>query len=200
MLLLDEPFGALDAKVRKELRRWLRRLHDELHITSVFVTHDQEEALEVADHVVVLNKGKIEQVGAPDEVYDKPATPFVYQFLGNVNLFHSRVHGGFAKVGELELPVDGHDNASNAPASAYVRPHDIEILRSPENGSSFAATVSHIHAIGPIVRLELAREDATEIVEAELTRERYQELNLKSGERVYLKPRNLRVFLTEPAA
>ena len=99
VLLLDEPFGALDAKVRKDLRRWLRRLHDELHITSVFVTHDQEEALEVADRVVVLNKGGIEQVGTPDEVYDQPATPFVYQFLGNVNLFHSRVHDGFAKIG-----------------------------------------------------------------------------------------------------
>jgi len=197
VLLLDEPFGALDAKVRKDLRRWLRRLHDELHITSVFVTHDQEEALEVADRVVVLNKGGIEQVGAPDEVYDQPATPFVYQFLGNVNLFHSRVHGGFARIGELELPVDGHEEAQNAPAFAYVRPHDIEISRTPENGTAFAATVSHIHAIGPVVRLELAREDATELVEAELTRERFRELGLHEGEQVFVKPRQLRVFLEQ---
>jgi sulfate transport system ATP-binding protein len=201
VLLLDEPFGALDAKVRKDLRRWLRRLHDELHITSVFVTHDQEEALEVADRVVVLNKGGIEQVGTPDHVYDQPATPFVYQFLGNVNLFHSRVHDGFAKIGELEVAVDGHENAQNAAALAYVRPHDIEIRRTPENGSTFAATVVHIHAIGPIVRLELARADAAEYVEAELTRERFRELALKEGEQVFVKPRSLRVFIEpNPAA
>jgi sulfate transport system ATP-binding protein len=100
VLLLDEPFGALDTKVRKELRRWLRRLHDEMHISSVFVTHDQEEALEVADRVVVMNHGKIEQIGTPDEVYSNPASPFVYQFLGNVNVFHSRVHGNWAEVGQ----------------------------------------------------------------------------------------------------
>jgi sulfate transport system ATP-binding protein len=99
VLLLDEPFGALDTKVRKELRRWLRRLHDEMHISSVFVTHDQEEALEVADRVVVMNQGRVEQIGSPDEVYTNPASPFVYQFLGNVNVFHSRVHGAWADVG-----------------------------------------------------------------------------------------------------
>ena len=98
VLLLDEPFGALDTKVRKELRRWLRRLHDEMYISSVFVTHDQEEALEVADRVVVMNHGRIEQMGTPDEVYSNPASPFVYQFLGNVNVFHSRVHGHWADV------------------------------------------------------------------------------------------------------
>ena len=105
VLLLDEPFGALDAKVRKELRAWLRRLHDDIHITSLFVTHDQEEALEVADRVVVMNEGKIEQIGTPDEVYDHPATPFVYQFLGDVNLFHSRVQDGRAVVGDWHVPV-----------------------------------------------------------------------------------------------
>src|SRR2546422_2423861 len=103
VLLLDEPFGALDAKVRKELRRWLRRLHDELHITSIFVTHDQEEALEVADRVVLMNKGQVEQVGTPEQVYDHPATPFVYDFLGNVNLFHGRIHEGQARLGEFEI-------------------------------------------------------------------------------------------------
>lgn len=195
VLLLDEPFGALDAKVRKDLRRWLRRLHDELHITSVFVTHDQEEALEVADRVVVLNKGAIEQVGTPDKVYDAPATPFVYQFLGNVNLFHSRVHDGFARIGELEVAVDGHENTKDSPALAYVRPHDIDIRREPENGSTFAATVVHIHAIGPVVRLELARADASEYVEAELTRERFRELALSEGEQIFVKPHRLRVFL-----
>jgi len=200
VLLLDEPFGALDAKVRKDLRRWLRRLHDELHITSVFVTHDQEEALEVADRVVVLNKGGIEQVGSPDEVYDQPATPFVYQFLGNVNLFHSRVHGGFARIGELEVAVDGYEDTQDALALAYVRPHDIDIRRAPENGSTFAATVVHIHAIGPVVRLELERADASEYVEAELTRERFRELALSEGEQVFVKPRSLRVFLDRSQA
>src|SRR5438034_1307038 len=99
VLLLDEPFGALDARVRQELRRWLRRLHDELHITSVFVTHDQEEALEVADRISVMNEGVVEQIGTPEEVYDQPANPFVYNFLGSVNLFHGRVHEGHARLG-----------------------------------------------------------------------------------------------------
>lgn len=115
VLLLDEPFGALDAKVRKELRRWLRRLHDELHITSIFVTHDQEEALEVADRVVVINKGKIEQIGSPQEVYDHPVSPFVYQFLGNVNQFHSHVHEGEAEIGGVGLKVEAHDDTKIAP-------------------------------------------------------------------------------------
>ena len=120
MLLLDEPFGALDAKVRKELRRWLRRLHDELHITSIFVTHDQEEALEVADRVVVINKGKIEQIGTPQDVYDHPVSPFVYQFLGNVNEFNSHVHEGEAKIGNIGLKIDAHQSTQNSPAVAYV--------------------------------------------------------------------------------
>jgi sulfate transport system ATP-binding protein len=107
VLLLDEPFGALDAKVRKELRRWLRRLHDELHVTSIFVTHDQEEALEVADQVVLMNKGNVEQIGAPDEVYNHPASPFVYGFLGNVNLFHGRVQDGVLASGEASFDVPG---------------------------------------------------------------------------------------------
>src|SRR6218665_3643307 len=105
VLLLDEPFGALDAKVRKELRRWLRRLHDELHVTSIFVTHDQEEALEVADQVVLMNKGNVEQIGAPDQVYNHPASPFVYGFLGNVNMFHGRVQDGVLASGDTRLTV-----------------------------------------------------------------------------------------------
>src|SRR5215216_4432556 len=108
ILLLDEPFGALDAKVRKELRRWLRRLHDELHVTSIFVTHDQEEALEVADRVVVINKGKIEQVGSPQEVWDQPASPFVYGFLGDVNLFHGRADNGAVQLDGMRLDSPEH--------------------------------------------------------------------------------------------
>jgi sulfate transport system ATP-binding protein len=199
VLLLDEPFGALDAKVRKDLRRWLRRLHDELHITSVFVTHDQEEALEVADRIVVMNHGNVEQIGSPQAVYDNPASPFVYKFLGNVNLFHSRVTAGRANIGEIELQLDEHHEAQDSPAFAYVRPHDIEILKTRTSEPSFEAVVSYIHAIGPLVRLELQRVDHTELVEAELTRERFKELDIVEGARVFVQPRNVRVFL-DPAA
>jgi sulfate transport system ATP-binding protein len=197
VLLLDEPFGALDANVRKDLRRWLRRLHDDLHITSVFVTHDQEEALEVADRVVVMNRGRIEQIGTPEEIYDNPATPFVYQFIGNVNLFHSRVHEGLAKVGSLELEVSEHKDANDAPALAYVRPHDIDIQREAGDGTAFSATVANIHPIGSIVRLELQRSEGGSIVEAELSRERHRELALKQGEQVWIKPRSVRIFLDQ---
>ena len=186
VLLLDEPFGALDTKVRKELRRWLRRLHDEMHISSVFVTHDQEEALEVADRVVVMNHGKIEQVGTPDEVYSNPASPFVYQFLGNVNVFHSRLHGQWADVGR-----DAADDVPGGDAVAFVRPHDIDIEQAPVVGG-FESVVQEVHTIGPLVRVELAHE--AELVEVELTRERAAALVLGRGQRVWLKPRQVKVF------
>ena len=182
VLLLDEPFGALDAKVRKELRRWLRRLHDELHVTSIFVTHDQEEALEVADRVVVMNHGKIEQIGSPDEVYSRPASPFVYQFLGNVNVFHSRLHGGFAEV---------ERNDSVEKATAFVRPHDIDIAHQPML-DGLQASVQHVHPIGPLVRIELLHN--SEIVEVELSREQHEVLQLAAGQSVWFRPRQMRVF------
>ena len=188
VLLLDEPFGALDTKVRKELRRWLRRLHDEMHISSVFVTHDQEEALEVADRVVVMNHGRIEQIGTPDEVYSSPASPFVYQFLGNVNVFHSRLHGAWAEVGRDPSEEQAHDRNQ---AMAFVRPHDIDIEHTPIAGS-IEATVQDVHAIGPLVRVELAH--ASELVEVELTRERANILSLARGQAVWLKPRQVKVF------
>jgi len=192
VLLLDEPFGALDTKVRKELRRWLRRLHDEMHISSVFVTHDQEEALEVADRVVVMNHGRVEQIGTPDEVYSNPASPFVYQFLGNVNVFHSRVHGNWADVGG-----DESAKTSDGQAMAFVRPHDIDIERGPVTGS-LEATVQDVHAIGPLVRVELAH--ASELIEVELTRDRAAVLNLTKGQLVWLKPRQVKVFAMPEAA
>lgn len=200
VLLLDEPFGALDAKVRKELRRWLRRLHDELHITSIFVTHDQEEALEVADKVVVINKGKIEQLGTPQEVYDHPASPFVYQFLGNINKFESHVHKGSAVIAGLTFNLDSHLHSEHSPATAYVRPHDIEIhKKSISNEPKFEALVSYINAVGPLVKLELQRKDLTEIIEAELTQERFRNLDLQQGDKVFIYPRNIRVFLADAA-
>jgi len=201
VLLLDEPFGALDAKVRKELRRWLRRLHDELHITSIFVTHDQEEALEVADRVVVINKGQIEQIGSPQDVYDHPVSPFVYQFLGNVNQFKSHIHEGEARVGDIGLKLDAHHDTQNSPAVAFVRPHDIEIYKEKHTDKQgFEAVASYIHAVGPLVRLELQRADQSDPIEAELTQERFRELQLVQGDAVFVYPRNVRVFLDEQGA
>ncbi|MDR3427673.1 MULTISPECIES: sulfate/molybdate ABC transporter ATP-binding protein [Silvimonas] len=192
VLLLDEPFGALDTKVRKELRRWLRRLHDEMHITSVFVTHDQEEALEVADRVVVMNKGKIEQLGSPSQVYDTPASPFVYQFLGDVNLFHSRVHDGWTQVGEARFAAP---DAQGDKAVVYVRPHEIDLSRTGGEGA-MQGVVHHIRLLGATVRLEVDVANQ-ESVEVELTRERHLAGNWQVGESVYLLPREARVYVPE---
>ena len=181
VLLLDEPFGALDAQVRAELRRWLRRLHDEIHVTSVFVTHDQEEALEVADRIVVMNKGRIEQAGTPDQVYEHPANPFVLNFLGNVNMFHGRLH----------------QQTSDQNAVSYVRSHDIEIERSPLDSTALKSEIKHIQKLGPSVRVTLAIDGNSEFVEAELTRDAYQNLGLQQGEQVYVRPRQVRVFVED---
>ena len=195
VLLLDEPFGALDARVRQELRRWLRRLHDEIHITSVFVTHDQEEALEVADRIVVMNEGQVEQVGTPAEVYDRPASPFVFDFLGNVNLFHGRVHKGLAHLGGMKLSSPEHAMTADSPAVGYVRSHDIEVERLPYDTAFVAAHVRYIHAVGPVARVELALRGNSETVEAEIGRERLRELALAVGDNVYVRPRKVRVFV-----
>ncbi|QLG89446.1 sulfate ABC transporter ATP-binding protein [Chitinibacter bivalviorum] len=192
VLLLDEPFGALDTKVRKELRRWLRRLHDEIHVTSVFVTHDQEEALEVADRVVVMNKGQIEQIGSPSEVYDTPASPFVYQFLGDVNLFHSRVHEGWAQVGSAKFATD----KDSEHATVYVRPHEIDLSRVATAGA-ISGTITHIRLLGATVRLEVEVETGAaqhDVVEVELTRERQLEGGWQVAETVYLIPREVKVY------
>ncbi len=194
VLLLDEPFGALDTKVRKELRRWLRRLHETMHITSVFVTHDQEEAMEVADLVVVMNEGRIEQVGTPDEIYENPVNPFVYQFIGHVNLFHGRLNTGQVRIGELDITLDPHTEVQMAPVVAYVRPHELEISRTSED-VAIAVTVSSIHLLGPMVHLELLPKDSSEVLEAELTKEHYRQLNLQKGDKVFVKPRKMRLFM-----
>lgn len=181
VLLLDEPFGALDAKVRKELRRWLRRLHDEMHVTSVFVTHDQEEAMEVADRIVVMNEGRIEQVGAPDEVYDHPATPFVLKFLGDVNLFHGRA--GLAP---------GHDEGVS-----YVRPHELDVVAEAGEGT-WAVTLAQTLTVGPNTRLEFRRDEDGSYVDVELSRESFVQLRetlaLAPGRQVFLRPRRVTRF------
>jgi sulfate transport system ATP-binding protein len=195
VLLLDEPFGALDAKVRKELRRWLRRLHDEVKVTTVFVTHDQDEALEVADRVVIMNRGRIEQVGTPDEVYDHPASPFACQFLGSVNLFHGRLPGGSACGNCISASgsVEHADGGSTCPV-AYARPHDIEVLHPDQNCRGIKAVITRLYSVGPLVCLELNRHDNGQIVEAELARSRCHELNLRQGDHISFVPRKLRVF------
>ena len=182
VLLLDEPFGALDAKVRQELRRWLRTLHSRIPVTSVLVTHDQEEALEVADRIVIMNQGQIEQTGTPDEVFHRPASEFVVTFLGNVNLFHGRAEDKAARV--------------------FVRPHELEIERQPRNGKAVSATVVRIQSAGPLVRVELARTDSAEadtpesaLIHVELTHDHYRALALTTGETVFVKVRDARVFV-----
>jgi len=187
VLLLDEPFGALDAKVRLELRRWLRQLHDEIHITSVFVTHDQEEALEVADRVVVMNQGLIEQIGSPEEVYNFPATPFVYNFLGNVNLFHGRLEGDQTYIQERET---GH--------VVYVRPHLLDIDRAPNGGSHFRARIKHINAAGPLVKVEAVAEWG-DPVHIEMSQEKFRDLQLIKDESVFVIPKDVKVFANQDA-
>ena len=199
VLLLDEPFGALDAKVRKELRRWLRRLHDDLHVTSIFVTHDQEEALEVADQVVLMNKGRVEQLGAPDQVYNHPASPFVYGFLGNVNLFHGRVHEGVMASGDASFDVPDHAGVTDSKGIAYVRPHDLEIDRYTPGAEGIVVKLSRAHAIGPLAQLDLERLDNQELIEAVMSNERFGQLQLKEGETLVVRPKRLHVFVDAAA-
>jgi len=195
VLLLDEPFGALDARVRVELRRWLRRLHDEIHVTSVFVTHDQEEAMEVADRVVVMDHGRIEQVGTPNDVYNHPATPFVYQFLGNVNSFQTRVESGRAFIGENALALAGSSLAADGEGIGFVRPHEIEITREEADGvSGIPARVVAAHSAGPMARVELVREGTSQRIEVVLARDVFDRLRLFRDERVFVVPRRVRIF------
>jgi sulfate transport system ATP-binding protein len=187
VLLLDEPFGALDAKVRKELRRWLRQFHDEINLTTLFVTHDQEEALEIADSVVIMNNARVEQVGPPQEVYDRPASPFVYQFIGNVNVLRAQAlaQAGAHSAHPATLQADGH---------VYVRPHDIEVLPHAPGAAGVAAVVRYIHAAGPAARLTLEQVQTRETVEVETTRVTLANLDLKVGDLVNLRLRQAHSF------
>ncbi|MGE4170683.1 MAG: sulfate/molybdate ABC transporter ATP-binding protein [Candidatus Margulisiibacteriota bacterium] len=182
VLLLDEPFGALDANVRKELRSWLRQLHNELHITSVFVTHDVEEALEVADRIVVMNHGKIEQIGTPEAVYQKPANPFVYQFIGSVNLFYGRIENG--------SPVLSFD-ASEKPF--YVRPHELQLNRSATQDNALSATIVQLNTVGPLVRVELVGQNNTPIT-VDLSQEIYRVEQFQKGDTVFVSPKHDQVL------
>lgn len=196
VLLLDEPFGALDAKVRAELRRWLRRLHDEIHVTSVFVTHDQEEALEVADRIVVMNKGRIEQQGTPEHVYDNPANPFVYEFLGNVNLFHARVKQGQSQIGNIALASPEYNNQDEQQGLAYVRPHEIDVFRAPQ-ADAIKVKLDLVTIVGPVVRLEALDESTGQLIHIELPKEQFKTLQLQQADTAWLLPRYSKVFLGE---
>jgi len=226
VLLLDEPFGALDARVRQELRRWLRRLHDEIHLTSVFVTHDQDEAMELADRVLVMNEGRVEQIGTPDEVFHNPKTEFVMNFLGQVNTFHGRVEGGkvhFATVaidcahgddgnrvaGGSHLPGPSADGPQPPTAIArpatdsrkvrvFVRPHELEIETYRNGHPAFAAVITRVHSAGPNVRLEL-RAQSGETLQAEMPQDRYQALGVGLESQVFVSPRRVKVFSAEQA-
>lgn len=214
VLLLDEPFGALDAKVRQSLRQWLRRLHDELHTTTVLVTHDQEEALEVSDRVVVMNQAKIEQVATPAEVFHHPASEFVIDFLGNVNVFQGRVQDGKAK---LHVPGEMADDASQAntsiqgiaslngkdgnssrsgAAKIYVRPHEMNIERKRQSEESIAAKVIRVNLAGAQAKVLLSTDHYDEI-RVDLAMDRFQSLQLVPGDAVYVQPMKSRIFIPD---
>lgn len=177
VLLLDEPFGSLDAKVRKELRQWLRRFHDDLHITTLFVTHDQEEALEVADKIVVMNSGKIEQVGTPEEVYHTPVSSFVLNFLGNVNIFHGRTE-------EAQKPE------GTKAKRLYVRPHQLSVTKTPVSADSVEVTIAFLNPAGSIVKID-AKAGNGNIYQVELSQEEYRSLKLSKNDKVYITPKTV---------
>lgn len=179
VLLLDEPFGALDAKVRKDLRAWLRHLHDEVHVTTVFVTHDQEEAMEVSDQVVVMNKGRVEQIGTPAEIYDHPATAFVMSFIGPVNVLSNT-----SKIFQ-SCNFDAH-------SQVFLRPQDV-VIEKHANPTTTPATVTRLIHLGWEVQIELTLDDG-QVMAAHLTRDRFNELQLEPQERVYVKPKDPRSF------
>jgi sulfate/thiosulfate transport system ATP-binding protein len=180
VLLLDEPFGALDAKVRKDLRAWLRRLHDEVHVTTVFVTHDQEEAMEVADRITVMNKGKIEQVGTPAEIYDHPASAFVMSFIGPVNVLPSS---------SRMFQDNGFDSAN---PEIFLRPHDV-VIETTENSATVPARISRLIHLGWEIQVELTLDDG-QVLNANLTREKFDQLQLQPQQRVFVKPKDAKSF------
>ncbi|MDX2259655.1 MAG: sulfate ABC transporter ATP-binding protein [Hyphomicrobiaceae bacterium] len=196
VLLLDEPFGALDAKVRKELRRWLRRLHDELHITSVFVTHDQEEALEVADRIVLMNKGRVEQIGSPRDIYEHPATAFAFGFIGTVNEFRGHIEGAHLRIGDDLIPHRALGLKEGGEVVAFARPQDMTIMPRAEGARGLKATVNRILDTGPLARVELMRGPASapEYYEVEMAHAAVAELGLTSGKPVTVEASRLKLF------
>jgi sulfate transport system ATP-binding protein len=194
LLLLDEPFGALDAKVRQELRHWLRRFHDEFHVTSIFVTHDQEEAFEVADRIVVMNHGRIEQAGTPADVFEHPANAFVMDFLGNVNVFPVQLQDGRALFGQVEMPLPHVPDNGGESGHVYVRPHELDIDRMRNGPGTLGARIVHINPAGSVVKVRLIAEEFGLMVNVDISPERYANLRLKPGDQVYVSPKKARMF------
>jgi sulfate transport system ATP-binding protein len=197
VLLLDEPFSALDATVRRELRKWIRQLHDELHITSIFVTHDQEEAMEIADTVIIMNKGKIIQSGTPDNVYDHPANSFVYNFLGDVNRFSGQLHSGnFTPENKSDLH---YVQKGSFDVVGMIRPHDIEISLESNDAFSYKSHIINYRSSGPVIKMQVQGEIDMKIIDVEITKSRFRKLNLDEGTIVYLNLQEIRVFTDEGA-
>jgi len=199
VLLLDEPFGALDAKVRKELRRWLRRLHDDLNVTTIFVTHDQEEALEVADRVVIMNKGNIEQTGSPEDIWAHPANPFVYGFLGNVNFFHGQARGDDILIGQQAFKHANEDNIRNgANVIGFARPHEISILDLNTHQNGLHVRIDRILSFGANSKIELSSIHSTtsenQNFEVHLGQLEVKSRGLSEGQEVIIAPTQLKVF------
>jgi sulfate/thiosulfate transport system ATP-binding protein len=192
ILLLDEPFGALDAKVRKELRQWLRSLHSEIHVTSIFVTHDQEEALEVANRVVVMDKGHIEQIGTPGEVYDHPATAFVHGFIGESIVLPVDISDGRVRLGGKALDIAA-DGAASGASKLFVRRHDMQI--GPAGSGALEGAVRRVRSFGPIQRAEIALSagECATVIEIDAPRDR----ELQTGDIIGLQPRRYRIFAAQ---
>ena len=197
VLLLDEPFGALDAKVRKELRRWLRTLHDELHITSIFVTHDQEEALEVADQIIVMNKGNVEQIGSPREVYEQPATPFVFDFLGQANRFEGQHHQGIVQIGEDRVQLINQPNAPQGKVIAFARPDELHIHAQPQENTIQATFLREVWIAGKVVA-ELQDRQGN-LIEIALTADEAKLHQFRPNQTVWLSVTTLHLFENQVA-
>ncbi|WP_179989296.1 sulfate/molybdate ABC transporter ATP-binding protein [Acinetobacter sp. YH12252] len=197
VLLLDEPFGALDAKVRKELRRWLRTLHDELHITSIFVTHDQEEALEVADQIIVMNKGNVEQIGSPREVYEQPATPFVFDFLGQANRFEGQHHQGIVQIGEDRVQLFNQPNAPQGKVIAFARPDELHIHAQPQENTIQATFLREVWIAGKVVA-ELQDRQGN-LIEIALTADEAKLHQFRPNQTVWLSVITLHLFENQVA-
>ena len=197
VLLLDEPFGALDAKVRKELRRWLRTLHDELHITSIFVTHDQEEALEVAVQITVMNKGNVEQIGSPREVYEQPATPFVFDFLGQANRFEGQHHQGVVQIGEDRVQLLNQPNAPQGKVIAFARPDELHIHAQPQENTIQATFLREVWIAGKVVA-ELQDRQGN-LIEIALTADEAKLHQFRPNQTVWLSVTTLHLFENQVA-
>jgi len=190
VLLLDEPFGALDAKVRKDLRRWLREVCERAQVTTVFVTHDQEEALELADGIAIMNRGRIEQSGSPMEVFEDPRTPFVCEFLGNVNRFDCTYGEGYVEVCGAQFPVDWGGRGAGI---AYIRAHEFEVV-AREHAEGVPAIVDAVHPFGDAVALEVRVEDRPRTVAVSISRELWELGEIRKGDGILVRPNNVRVF------